>query len=70
MDLGRGLGHLTYSTLVHPFDDWPQLWDSLNQEPAGGEEARLAERAVRRLHPDVAPDGSGALEQESGAREA
>jgi hypothetical protein len=31
MDLGRGLGHLTYSTLVHPADDWPQLWDSLNQ---------------------------------------
>ena len=29
MDLGQGLGHLTYSTLVHPADDWPQLWDSL-----------------------------------------
>ena len=27
--LGNGLGHLTYSTLVHPADDWPQLWDSL-----------------------------------------
>lgn len=31
MDLGRGLGHLTYSTLVHPADDWPQLWDSLQR---------------------------------------
>jgi hypothetical protein len=31
MDLGHGLGHLTYSTLVHPADDWPQLWDSLNK---------------------------------------
>src|SRR6185369_15644011 len=31
MDLGQGLGHLTYSTLVHPADDWPQLWDSLTQ---------------------------------------
>jgi hypothetical protein len=31
MDLGRGLGHLTYSTLVHPADDWPQLWDSLQK---------------------------------------
>jgi hypothetical protein len=29
MDLGNGLGHLTYSTLVHPADDWPQLRDSL-----------------------------------------
>src|SRR3954464_518767 len=29
MDLGHGLGHLTYSTLVHPADDWPQLWQSL-----------------------------------------
>jgi hypothetical protein len=29
MDLGNGLGHLTYSTLVHPGDDWPQMWDSL-----------------------------------------
>src|SRR6202521_3269259 len=31
MDLGNGLGHLTYSTLVHPADDWPQLWDSLQK---------------------------------------
>jgi len=29
MDLGNGLGHLTYSTLVHPGDDWAQMWDSL-----------------------------------------
>src|SRR5712691_6508288 len=31
MDLGHGLGHLTYSTLVHPADNWPQLWDSLQR---------------------------------------
>jgi hypothetical protein len=31
MDLGNGLGHLTYSTLVHPSDDWSQLWDSLQK---------------------------------------
>jgi len=29
MDLGKGLGHLTYSTLVHPGDDWAQMFDSL-----------------------------------------
>lgn len=29
MDLGKGLGHLTYSTLVHPADDWDELWHSL-----------------------------------------
>ncbi len=29
MDLGHGLGHLTYSTLVHPGDDWEQMWSSL-----------------------------------------
>jgi len=31
MDLGSGLGHLTYSTLVHPGDTWPEIWDSLNR---------------------------------------
>jgi sugar phosphate isomerase/epimerase len=30
MDLGNGIGHLTYSTLVHPADDWDQIWHSLN----------------------------------------
>ena len=29
MDLGNGLGHLTYSTLVHPGDNWEQLYHSL-----------------------------------------
>jgi len=29
MNLGHGLGHLTYSTLVHPADNWDQLWTSL-----------------------------------------
>src|SRR5258707_1625260 len=29
MDLGKGLGHLTYSTLVHPGDTWADMWESL-----------------------------------------
>jgi hypothetical protein len=29
MDLGGGLGHLTYSTLVHPGDTWAEMWESL-----------------------------------------
>jgi hypothetical protein len=29
MDLGHGLGHLTYSTLVHPGDTWDEMWHSL-----------------------------------------
>ncbi|HEY7965459.1 MAG TPA: metabolite traffic protein EboE [Solirubrobacteraceae bacterium] len=29
MNLGNGLGHLTYSTLVHPGDTWSEMWDSL-----------------------------------------
>lgn len=29
MDLGNGLGHLTYSTLVHPGDTWDQMWQSV-----------------------------------------
>ncbi len=29
MQLGDGLGHLTYSTLVHPGDTWVEMWESL-----------------------------------------
>jgi sugar phosphate isomerase/epimerase len=29
MKLADGLGHLTYSTLVHPGDTWEQMWASL-----------------------------------------
>jgi hypothetical protein len=31
MDLGSGLGHLSYSTLVHAGDTWPQLRASLTE---------------------------------------
>ena len=43
MDLGNGLGHLTYSTLVHPGDTWPEIWDSLN---------RYVPRVKERIAPD------------------
>ena len=29
MDLGDGLGHLTYSTLVHPGDTWQEMRESV-----------------------------------------
>jgi hypothetical protein len=29
MELGQGLGHLTYSTLVHPGDTWEEIWHSV-----------------------------------------
>jgi hypothetical protein len=31
VDLGNGLGHLTYSTLVHPGDTWAEMRDSLER---------------------------------------
>jgi sugar phosphate isomerase/epimerase len=31
MDLCSGLGHLTYSTLVHPGDTWDEMWESLTE---------------------------------------
>jgi sugar phosphate isomerase/epimerase len=29
MQLENGMGHLTYSTLVHPGDTWEEMWESL-----------------------------------------
>ncbi len=31
MELGGNLGHLVYSTLVHPGDTWDEMWASLNR---------------------------------------
>ena len=49
MDLGNGLGHLTYSTLVHPADDWEKLYVSSFRaftvqkvEPAAGSKVLAA----------------------------
>ena len=41
MDLGNGLGHLTYSTLVHPGDDWDADVGQPHHLRAEGEGARL-----------------------------
>jgi hypothetical protein len=43
MDIGLGLGHLTYSTLVHPGDTWADMWESLNA---------FVPRIKRRVSPD------------------
>ena len=60
MDLGNGLGHLTYSTLVHPADNWEQLYHSLvTYLPKV--KARIApNKALRRLHPAVGELGGNA----------
>lgn len=44
MDLGNGLGHLTYSTLVHPADTWPELKASVQ---------RYLPEVKRRFSPDA-----------------
>src|SRR4029453_8947844 len=43
MDLGSGLGHLSYSTLVHAGDTWPQMRASL---------AEFLPRVKARVAPD------------------
>jgi hypothetical protein len=43
MDLGGKLGHLTYSTLVHPGDTWDEMWASLT---------RYVPAVKRRFSPD------------------
>jgi hypothetical protein len=65
MKLAGDLGHLTYSTLVHPADTWPQLWDSVN---------RYLPAVKRRVSPDapfgvclrLSPDSAGTLTREPG----
>lgn len=65
MDLGNGLGHLTYSTLVHPADTWDDLWQSVTtylprvkarvspSEPFGVS-LRLSAETAGTLHADPA----------------
>ena len=62
MKLAGNLGHLTYSTLVHPADTWKQLWDSIN---------RYLPAVKRRISPNEAfgvclrlsPDSANTLTQ-------
>ncbi len=62
MKLAGDLGHLTYSTLVHPADTWAQLWDSVN---------RYLPAVKRRVSPDspfgvclrLSPDSANTLTQ-------
>ena len=44
MRLANGLGDLAYSTLVHPADDWDELWASLQE---------YLPRVKQRVSPDV-----------------
>lgn len=60
MQLGGGLGHLTYSTLVHPGDTWDEMWNSLttyvpavkkrvSPDKPFGVSLRLAAKSAERL---------------------
>ncbi|HUC62081.1 MAG TPA: metabolite traffic protein EboE [Alphaproteobacteria bacterium] len=60
MELGGGLGHLTYSTLVHPGDTWDEMWNSLttyvpavkkrvSPDKPFGVSLRLAAKSAERL---------------------
>ncbi|HEY5684690.1 MAG TPA: metabolite traffic protein EboE [Acidimicrobiia bacterium] len=68
MDLGNGLGHLTYSTLVHPGDTWDDIWASLttyvpavkervSPDRRFGVSLRLSAASVGRLRADAAERG-------------
>src|SRR6516165_6991019 len=68
MDLGNGLGQLTYSTLVHPTDTWEDVWTSVTTylprvkecvspaEPLGVSRRLSAATASRLVEDDGARD--------------
>lgn len=68
MKLPGGLGHLTYSMLVHPADTWEQLWDSCQ---------RYLPAVKKRVSPDapfgvclrLSPISAGRLTRERGELE-
>ena len=63
MDLGNGLGHLTYSTLVHPGDTWDEMWSSLTTYVPQVKARVAPERALRRLLAAVRGLGADACRQ-------
>ena len=65
MDLGNGLGHLTYSTLVHPGDDWEQMWTASPPMCRRCKARICANRAVRRVAAAVECVGHDAGEQQA-----
>ena len=63
MKLAGDLGHLTYSTLVHPADTWEQLWDSVNRYlPAV--KARVSPDAPFGVCLRLSPDSANTLTRE------
>ena len=54
MDLGNGLGHLTYSTLVHPGRQLGAVVEFAQHLSAEGERALRPQQSFRRLHPAAA----------------
>lgn len=64
MDLGHGLGHLSYSTLVHPGDTWDEMWKSLttyvprvkervSPDDPFGVSLRISAASAKRLTDDI-----------------
>ena len=70
MDLGNGLGHLTYSTLVHPGDTWAEMWDSLNRYVPQVKARVSPKKIVRRVAAPVGIVGANAHRRPRRARAA
>ncbi|HEX6997376.1 MAG TPA: metabolite traffic protein EboE [Gammaproteobacteria bacterium] len=68
MDLGNGLGHLTYSTLVHPGDTWAEMWDSLNRY-VPQVKARVAPHQAFGVSLRLSADSAGTLHSSPRERE-
>ena len=70
MNLDNGVGHLTYSTLVHPGDTWEEMSARLTEVCASGERRGCPGRAVRRLAAPVGELGASLVNDGRRARPA